>query len=67
MNRRQRSTEAELTKAATRAVKHVIAMVEQEPTVIFTINGDENETDQPLEEITAWLFKKGGDNGHSGN
>ena len=60
-------SEAELRKAATRAVKKVIAMAKQEPSVILFVDSDENESEQPLEEISEWLFTRRKDDGYSGN
>lgn len=62
-----RATERKLRKAATRALKETIALAKLEPRIILIAPSAQNETDEPIDEITAWLFKRRQDDGHSGN
>ncbi len=65
MKDKQGYTDAELRKAFSRALKKTIALAKMEPTVVLIADSAENETDQPLDEIAAWLFRRREDNGHS--
>jgi hypothetical protein len=64
---KQDYTDAELRKAFSRALKKTTALAKMEPTVVLIADSSENETDQPLDEIAAWLFRRREDNDHSGN
>ncbi len=65
MKGKQGYTDAELRKAFSRALKKTTALAKMEPTVILIADNAENETDQPLDEIAAWLFRRREDDGHS--
>ncbi len=65
MKGKQDYTDAELRKAFSRALKKTTALVKMEPTVVLIADSAENETDQPLDEIAAWLFRRKEDDGHS--
>ena len=65
MKGKQDYTDAELRKAFNRAIKKTIALTKMEPTVVLIADSAENETDQPLDEIAAWLFRRRKDDGHS--
>ena len=67
MKGKQGYTDAELRKTFNRAIKKTIAMAKMEPTVVLIADSSENETDQPLDEIAAWLFRRRHEDGHSGN
>ena len=65
MKGKQGYTDAELRKAFNRAIKKTIALTKMEPTVVLIADSAENETNQPLDEISAWLFRRREDDGHS--
>ena len=67
MKGKQDYTDAELRKAFSRALKKATALAKMEPTVVLIADSSENETDQPLDEIAAWLFRRREDNDHSDN
>ena len=67
MKDKQGYTDAELRKAFNRALKKTMDLVKMEPTVVLIADSAENETDQPLDEIATWLFRRRKDDGHSGN
>ncbi len=58
---------AELRKAFSRTLKKTTALAKMEPTVVLITDSSENETNQPLDEIAAWLFRRREDNDHSDN
>ena len=64
MKGKQDYTDAELRKAFSRALKKATALAKMEPTVVLIADSSENETDQPLDEIAAWLFRRREDNDH---
>ena len=65
MKGKQDYTDADLRKASNRALKKTTALAKMEPTVVLIAGSAENETDQPLDEISAWLFRSREDDGHS--
>ncbi len=67
MKGKQDYTDAELRKAFSRALKKTTALAKMEPTIVLITDSSENETDQPLGEIAAWLFRRREDNDHSDN
>jgi len=62
---KQGYTDAELRRAFNRAIKKTIALATMEPKIVLIADNAENETDQPLDEIAAWLFRRREDDGHS--
>ena len=65
MKGKQGYTDAELSKALIRAIEKTIALAKMEPTVVLIAGSAENETDQPLDEIATWLFRRRKDDDHS--
>ena len=65
MKDKQGYTDAELSKALNRAIEKAIDLAKMEPTVVLIADSAENETDQPLDEIAAWLFRRREEDGHS--
>ena len=65
MKGKQDYTDAELRKAFSRALKKTMALAKMEPTVILIADSNASETDGPVDEITAWLFRRREDDGHS--
>ena len=65
MKGKQGYTDADLRKALNRAIKKTIALTKMEPTVVLIADSAENETDQPLDEISAWLSRRRREDGHT--
>ena len=59
MSERKEITEAEVRKAAQRALKHLLKEIENEPKLIIETGPDETVADSTqLENVLTWLFRK---------
>ena len=62
-----REIDRQLRKAANRAFKRTMDSLKHEPHVIIVCGQTENDPNCPVEEITAWLFRRRQDDGSTRN
>jgi hypothetical protein len=60
-------SEAQMRKAVARAFRKVMDSAKREPSVVVISDSSDGEIGCPVEEIRAWLFQRGRNNGSTRN